>query len=131
MTESREPDTPKNPIILCLAHHLVCLPLESTQLLSDQPITRMPSLPLCASHLAIQMLRGRTVDPRETYYVLDPRGDLPSTHKTFGKWFSEVDGWQGIVGQPPSKDQFSSALENSHTFMYVCVCGLFAFLVAR
>lgn len=57
------------------------------------------------------------MDPERGYFVLNPRGDLPATEKRFHGWFEEELGWTGVVGQAPTSNQFSEALEDHDVFV--------------
>ena len=62
--------------------------------------------------------RGVThVDPHDTYYIINPSGDLPRTEKTFASWFSGVPGWKGVVNMVPRPDEFVEGLEHHDTLM--------------
>jgi len=57
------------------------------------------------------------VDPRHTFYVLNPRGDLPNTEKMFAKWFASQRGWRGVVGRAPTTQEYTTALEEHELFV--------------
>lgn len=109
---------PPPPLILSLSQSLQGLPLENTPLLRDQLVTRIPSLPFLSAHLFLQQAGGHThVNPAQTYYVVNPSGDLKNTQKAFGSWFVKEKGWSGVIGRPPSTDEFVNGLKEHDTFM--------------
>ena len=57
------------------------------------------------------------VNPRHTFYVVNPRGDLPNTEKIFGKWFARQQGWRGVVGRAPTTQEYTTALEEHQLFV--------------
>ena len=61
-----------------------------------------------------------TVDPRKTYYVLNPSGDLKNTEGRFVDWLKDMAsvGWEGVVGRAPSELQLSNALTWRDLVMY-------------
>ena len=56
-------------------------------------------------------------DPRKAFYVLNPRGDLPNTEKVFAGWFTNEQGWRGVVGRSPTSEEFTVALQNHSLFV--------------
>lgn len=109
-------------VIIGLGPNLQCLPLESMQVLRDQPVSRISSATFLSALLSLQsscspLQSSVVVDPRHTFYVLDPQGDLSHTAKKFKKWFSSEKGWRGVVSRTPTTEELSSALENCHMYM--------------
>jgi len=51
------------------------------------------------------------------YYVLNPQGDLKKTQELFSKKFLEQEGWEGVVGAPPTLQNLKGALENKALYM--------------
>jgi len=53
------------------------------------------------------------VDPRKTFYVLNPGGDLKGTEGRFSDWLKEMKGvgWKGLTSQAPSEEQLLDALK--------------------
>ena len=109
------------PVILVLGRSLHCLPWESLPVLSHQSVSRMPSLAFTIAHKQHLSHNGNTtIDPCKTFYVVNPRNDLPNTEKVFSKWFSSERGWKGVVGRAPTEEEYTSALEDHDLFVY---CG--------
>eukprot|EP00058_Branchiostoma_floridae_P022137 XP_002607627.1 hypothetical protein BRAFLDRAFT_123958 [Branchiostoma floridae] len=100
------------------------LPWESIPILQQGKVSRMPSLRFILSHLhTMRSVPGHVlcdgVDQNNTYYVLNPRNDLPSTQASFQEDFKKR-GWSGVVGVSPTTDQYIRALTDHDMFVY---CG--------
>jgi separase len=56
---------------------------------------------------------GARVDPRKTFYVLNPAGDLKGTEGRFNDWLKEMKevGWKGLTSHAPSEQEFLDALK--------------------
>lgn len=65
-----------------------------------------------------QPVRLPTVDPYNTFYLLNPSGDLGSTQAAFEDWFKNQKGWEGKMGVVPSPDECISALQKHDLFIY-------------
>ncbi|KAF8842467.1 hypothetical protein BDN67DRAFT_965802 [Paxillus ammoniavirescens] len=125
---------------LVLDRNLQGIPWESIPALRGQSVSRIPSLEFLVDrlHLAKWQRKGtnhsedqdekgeealidRThVDPRKTYYVLNPSGDLKGTEGRFTSWLKEMHGvgWEGIMGRAPSEQQFLNALSRKDLVIY-------------
>ena len=59
------------------------------------------------------------VDPRKSYFVLNPSGDLKATEDRFSAWLKGMKavGWDGIIGRAPSEQQLVDALTNRDLVM--------------
>lgn len=71
------------------------LPWESIPILSERSVSRMP----CLSHLIMQLADHQTqkhsvfikgVNPKNTFYILNPDSDLPRTQDFFKDWFERL-----------------------------------------
>ena len=56
------------------------------------------------------------VEREKTFYVLNPKGDLPRTEKSFA-WFCGEEGWEGVVGRAPTVEETSTALKDKDIYM--------------
>ena len=65
-------------------------------------------------------LHQSSLDTQNTFFMVNPSNDLASTQEMFGDWFESKDGWQGLVGEEPSEEQFRRALTDHELFIY---CG--------
>jgi hypothetical protein len=84
----------KKKNLLCIfVQHLVNFPLEQMSVCCQQPITRLPSLPLLSHLLHIHGNGagegwGKEVDPKSVFYLLNPDGDLEHSVELLGPHFS-------------------------------------------
>ena len=58
-----------------------------------------------------------TFNPGSAYYILNPHGDLKNTEKRFANFFSNERGWSGVIGSPPSNEEFSTALQEKDLYV--------------
>ena len=78
------------------------LPWESVPILRSQPVTRMPSFHFLAASLAAanqtqdnnntsreKTVWERGVDPKKTYYFLNPMANPADTQQELQEWFSD------------------------------------------
>jgi hypothetical protein len=59
------------------------------------------------------------VNPYNTYYVLNPSGDLAKTQQAFEDWFKENLGWEGKVGQIPTIEEYVAGLQKHDLYTYL------------
>lgn len=124
--ESVAPVTDEH-IFLVLDRHVQELPWESIPILRGRAISRIPSLAFLLDRLPSQMPGAETnglsdpdllrkgIDPRKTFFILNPSGDLVKTQSTFESWLEgmiSTSGWKGIVGREPTSLEIKSALSN-------------------
>lgn len=59
------------------------------------------------------------IDPRKTFFILNPSGDLKKTEGRFNEWLNEMRsvGWDGIIGCSPSEQQLVDALTRNDLLM--------------
>ncbi|SJK98717.1 uncharacterized protein ARMOST_01986 [Armillaria ostoyae] len=121
-------------IFLVLDKDIQGLPWENIPILRGRSISRIPSVEFLLDRLEFSRWQRKTrcrssveldvdrafVDPRKGYYVLNPSGDLSRTEGRFKKWAEDMEstGWQGIVGRPPSEQQFLNALQDRDLVVY-------------
>ncbi|KAL2635365.1 hypothetical protein R1flu_006844 [Riccia fluitans] len=65
------------------------------------------------------LLEVTFVNPCNTFYILNPSGDLKSTQLSFEDWFEHQPGWKGKAGTPPTADEFRKALQVYDLFVYL------------
>lgn len=120
-------------LFLVLDKNVVGLPWESLPILRGQSVSRIPSVDFLIDRLDFEEWRLKKssadadeyaldrakVDPRNTYYVLNPSGDLAATEGRFKGWLQEMHGvgWQGVTGRAPSEQQVLNAMSQSDLFM--------------
>ncbi|XP_073125634.1 separase isoform X2 [Henckelia pumila] len=117
----------RQPVILVLDFELQMLPWENLPILRNQEVYRMPSvdsifvtLDRCCQN---QELIGPAIpaipliDPLDSYYLLNPDGDLRRTEVEFENWFKDKN-IEGKTGSVPTIEELTHALENHDLFVY-------------
>jgi separase len=122
---------------LVLDKNVQGIPWESIPILRGRSVSRIPSVEFLVDRMQFARwqkgvgepdvgergdgvkVNRAVVDPRKTYYVLNPSGDLGKTEGRFVAWLKEMHkvGWKGIVGRPPSEQQFLDALRREDLVM--------------
>ncbi|NWR81688.1 ESPL1 protein, partial [Centropus unirufus] len=109
-------------LVLILDKHLQKLPWESTECLKAVTVTRLPSLRFLLSYsLAKKRAKSvlsRGVNPRSTFYILNPHRNLPGTEERFQGWFESEPGWKGLTGAIPGPEQIQTALQEHDLYIY-------------
>ncbi|EKM60615.1 uncharacterized protein PHACADRAFT_203784 [Phanerochaete carnosa HHB-10118-sp] len=120
-------------MFLVLDKNVAGVPWESLPILRGRSISRIPSvdflldrleycqqMKVAGSSAAQGSVDRIVVDPRSTYYVLNPSGDLKNTEGRFLDWLKDMAsiGWDGIVGRAPSELQLSNALTGKDLVIY-------------
>ncbi|GJE92064.1 cysteine peptidase C50 [Phanerochaete sordida] len=124
----------KDPhMFLVLDKNVAGIPWESLPVLRGRSVSRIPNVDFLLDRLEYcqQMGVGGSsaakgpidrivVDPRNTFYVLNPSGDLKNTEGRFIGWLKDMKsaGWEGIVGRVPSELQFANALTRKDLVIY-------------
>nr|TKW23443.1 hypothetical protein SEVIR_4G292500v2 [Setaria viridis] len=117
----------RGPVILILDINVQMLPWENLPVLRNQEIYRMPSmgniflaLTRCNNHYKdgnVVAPRFPAIDPFNTFYLLNPNGDLSSTQKEFEQFFRNYK-WKGNAGHNPTSEELVMALANYDLFLY-------------
>ncbi|EGO04017.1 hypothetical protein SERLA73DRAFT_84238 [Serpula lacrymans var. lacrymans S7.3] len=126
-------------LFLVLDKNVQGIPWESIPILRGRSVSRIPNMECLMDKLQFaewQRSRGETaneamateigtidrvkVDPRKAYYVLNPSGDLKGTEGRFASWLGSMRevGWEGVIGRPPSEQQFLDALTRKDLVIY-------------
>ncbi|KAM8801446.1 separin isoform 2-T3 [Rhynchonycteris naso] len=110
-------------LVLVLDKDLQKLPWESMPSLRALPVTRLPSFHFLLSYAIIKesgasSVLSQGVDPRSTFYVLNPHNNLSSTEEQFRANFSSESGWKGVIGEVPSTEQVQEALTEHDLYIY-------------
>ncbi|ELV10467.1 Separin [Tupaia chinensis] len=110
-------------LVLVLDKDLQKLPWESMPSLRARPVTRLPSFHFLLSYSIIKesgasSVLSQGVDPRSTFYVLNPHNNLSSTEEQFRATFSSEAGWRGVIGEVPSPEQVQAALTERDLYIY-------------
>ena len=113
-----------NHMFLILDKNIQGLPWESIPILRGESVSRIPDVRFLLDRLDLVGYQrggksegpgaGRVrIDPRKTFYVLNPAGDLTGTEGRFDDWLKEMKGvgWRGLTSQAPSEQQFLDALQ--------------------
>ncbi|XP_040845089.1 separin [Ochotona curzoniae] len=110
-------------LVLVLDKDLQKLPWESMPYLRTLPVTRLPSFRFLLSYSIIKesgvsSVLSQGVDPRCTFYVLNPQNNLSNTEEQFRANFSSEAGWSGVIGKVPSHEQVQKALTEHDLYIY-------------
>ncbi|KAH9606493.1 hypothetical protein KSS87_016437, partial [Heliosperma pusillum] len=118
--------TRREPVVLVLDSNVQMLPWESMPIMREQEVYRVPSV--ASIIVALQRrsalekasklsARFPLIDPLDSFYLLNPSGDLSCTQAEFQDWFRSQN-IQGISGVVPSMADWSAALQNHDLFLY-------------
>ncbi|KAI5760715.1 ESPL1 [Gulo gulo luscus] len=110
-------------LVLVLDKDLQKLPWENMPSLRTLPVTRLPSFRFLLSYSITKesgasSVLSQGVDPRNTFYVLNPHNNLSSTEEQFRAHFSSEAGWKGVVGEVPTPEQAQAALTEHDLYIY-------------
>ncbi|KAM8976858.1 separin isoform 1-T1 [Pelodytes ibericus] len=110
--------------VLVLDKHLQKLPWESIPCLLARSVTRLPSFHFLLSYGLLKKHQPQTtlvqgIDPKQTFYVLNPHANLPGTEERFRDWFKNEPGWKGVMRCAPKSEQLQCALTEQDLYIYV------------
>ncbi|PUZ77833.1 hypothetical protein GQ55_1G405300 [Panicum hallii var. hallii] len=115
----------RDPVILVLDVNVQMLPWENMPVLRNQEIYRMPSI----GSIFLALSRNKddnaiappfpVIDPSNTFYLLNPSGDLSSTQEEFHELFRNYE-WKGMAGawDGQKTNELVMALTNHDLFLY-------------
>nr|DBA32722.1 TPA: hypothetical protein GDO54_000492 [Pyxicephalus adspersus] len=111
-------------LILVLDKHLQKLPWESMPCLLTRSVTRLPSLHFLLNYNLLRKYQPQSslvcgVDPKKTFYVLNPHSNLPGTEERFRDWFKNEPGWTGVIRSAPKSEELQTALTKQDLYIYV------------
>ncbi|KAG8585274.1 hypothetical protein GDO81_004955 [Engystomops pustulosus] len=111
-------------LVLILDKHLQKLPWESMPCLLTRSVTRLPSLHFLLNYGLLKKHQPQSalvhgVDPKKTFYVLNPHSNLPGTEERFRDWFKNEPGWKGVIRSAPKSEELQSALTKKDLYIYV------------
>lgn len=66
------------------------------------------------------------MDGRNSFYVLDPGGDLTDTQERLTKELRKYTFWRGTIGAAPKPEELRTFLETSDLFLQVLFFSLFS-----
>ncbi|CAA7060137.1 unnamed protein product [Microthlaspi erraticum] len=125
--EQHDGDEDREPIILVLDPEVQMLPWENIPILRKQEVYRMPSVGSISAVLKKRSLQGEParshvssfplIDPLDSFYLLNPGGDLSNTQVEFESWFRDQN-FKGKAGSVPSSEELTEALQSHDLFLY-------------
>jgi separase len=102
-------------MFLVLDHNVQGVPWESIPVLRGQSVSRISSVSFLIDRVRLASAKNRSgdvvdrisVDPRKTFFVLNPSRDLKGTEGRFRLWLEQMRsvGWEGVIGRPPSEQR--------------------------
>ncbi|KAJ4870210.1 Separase [Raphanus sativus] len=117
----------REPIVLVLDPEVQMLPWENIPILRKQEVYRMPSVGSIFAVLTKRCLQGEParsyaasfplIDPLDSFYLLNPGGDLSETQVDFESWFRDQN-FEGKAGSVPSAEELTKALKSHDLFLY-------------
>ncbi|KAH8113830.1 peptidase family C50-domain-containing protein [Phellopilus nigrolimitatus] len=139
-TRGRVVPEPDEHTFLVLDKNMQGIPWESLPILRGRSVSRVPSVAFITDRLAMARCQqglspecetgdnseeGMEVDrasvnPSKGYFVLNPGGDLSGTEGRFKTWANDMRkiGWEGVIGQKPSEQQYLNALSRKDLVVY-------------
>ncbi|CAH2078208.1 unnamed protein product [Thlaspi arvense] len=127
LEEQHDGNENREAIILVLDPEVQMLPWENIPTLRKQEVYRMPSVGSISAVLKKRCLRGEAsrshvasfplIDPLDSFYLLNPGGDLSGTQVEFESWFIDQN-FEGKAGSVPSTEELTEALKNHDLFLY-------------
>ncbi|KAM5179440.1 separin [Mantella aurantiaca] len=111
-------------LVLVLDKHLQQLPWECMPCLLTRSVTRLPSLHFLLNYNLLRKHQPQGslvcgVNPKKTFYVLNPHSNLPGTEERFRDWFKNEPGWTGVVRSVPKSEELQAALTKQDLYIYV------------
>jgi separase len=122
-------------MFLVLDKNLQAIPWESTPILRGRSVSRIPNLSFLLDRVDLAQHQQKVaedakvdrliVNPKETFYMLNPSGDLKGTETRFKPWVESMKavGWSGIIGRVPSEQEFLDALQRKELVVYASHCN--------
>ncbi|CAD5205349.1 unnamed protein product [Bursaphelenchus okinawaensis] len=105
-------------LFLSLPGSMSFLPWEAFTVFEGTLVSRVASIQIFEMLKSRHKTLPKPVDLRQTYYVLNPSGDLKKTEKRLGEVL-QVSTWDGVKGIQPQKGQVLDALTNQDVFIYI------------
>ncbi|KAG0639234.1 peptidase family C50-domain-containing protein [Tuber brumale] len=112
--------------ILILDKSVHMFPWESLPCLRGHSVSRLPSLASLRDRILMMQEKGPSQQSRPGFYadktcgayILNPGSDLVNTQKAFEEDLRTLKTWEGIVGRPPSEEEFRRNLEERDLLLY-------------
>lgn len=122
------PEADDSHMFLVLDRNVMGIPWESIPVLRGQSVSRIPSVAFLRDRVRLASAQKKrsggvvdrvSLDLRKTFFVLNPSGDLKGTEGRFRPWLEQMRGvgWDGVIGRPPSEQQFLNALSQKDLVM--------------
>ncbi|VDK68995.1 unnamed protein product [Litomosoides sigmodontis] len=107
-------------VLFCVSPELSSFPFELLPVMeSHKRVCRISSLHMFEELLHLSKKIPKAVDGKNSFYVLDPGGDLTDTQKRLSKELEKYTCWKGIIGTAPKPDELRNSLETSDLFFYM------------
>ncbi|XP_022149194.1 separase isoform X2 [Momordica charantia] len=122
-----EDNSSREPIIFVLDYDVQMLPWENIPILQNQEVYRMPSVgSICATldrrcrqqeQVSGIIPAFPSIDPFDSFYLLNPSGDLRNTQIEFENWFKDQN-LEGKAGYAPTSAELIEELKSRDLFIY-------------
>ncbi|EFO23554.1 hypothetical protein LOAG_04930 [Loa loa] len=107
-------------VLFCVSPELASFPFELLPVMeSHKRVCRISSFHLFEKLLSLSEKIPKTVDGKNSFYVLDPGGDLTDTQKRLSKELEKYTCWKGTIGAAPKPEELRNSLETSDMFFYM------------
>ncbi|TID31060.1 hypothetical protein CANINC_000304 [Pichia inconspicua] len=118
-TKSRPKQSENGHIVLIPGNGCLNLPWESIPSLRKRSVTRMPTLQQLKLYLTqYKNLLDDGISSDTGYYVINPGGDLKRTEENLAPKFKFLDGWNGVIGAPPTEMELMKAFDTNGLYIY-------------
>lgn len=109
--------------LLSISPELASFPFEMLPIFESQTdaqrVARITSFYFFHKLLIRSKQIPKSVDGRNTYYVLDPGGDLAETQNRLAKLLQKYKCWKGIIGKSPKPEELRNYIETNDLFFYM------------
>lgn len=106
-------------IVLIPSSKCAKIPWESIPSLRKQSVTRMPTLQQLEESLKkYKYLLDNGISSKKGYYVINPGKDLKRTEENLGPRFTNLEGWNGIIGRAPDEQEIIEGISKADLYIY-------------
>uniref|UniRef100_A0A915BJM7 separase n=1 Tax=Parascaris univalens TaxID=6257 RepID=A0A915BJM7_PARUN len=106
--------------LFAVSPELASFPFEMMPILSNcHRVCRITSLYLFQRIFMRSKEIPKFVDGRNSFYLLDPGGDLTETQNRLAERLRMVECWKGLIGKSPDPKELKAFLESSDFFFYM------------
>uniref|UniRef100_A0AAF5PSH2 separase n=3 Tax=Wuchereria bancrofti TaxID=6293 RepID=A0AAF5PSH2_WUCBA len=107
-------------VLFCVSPELASFPFELLPVIeSHKRVCRISSFHMFEKLLSLSEKIPKTVNGMNSFYVLDPGGDLTDTQKRLSKELEKYTCWKGTIGAAPKPEELRNSLETSDLFFYM------------